>query len=149
MPLLAHDALTWLCIFTWRHVSHSRPAYPPPTCAVSDRANPAGTRWHGRRVSAGAAGRLHTAKASGWPPPQVLDKEMVERAKLAPQIKKEIAIMRRLRHPNVVDLRHVMATRSHIYLVLELVTGASHSSHSTHIAALFHDICSGTTAMTL
>lgn len=57
-------------------------------------------------------------------PPQVLDKEMVERAKLAPQIKKEIAIMRRLRHPNVVDLRHVMATRSHIYLVLELVTGA-------------------------
>lgn len=55
---------------------------------------------------------------------QVLEKEMVERAKLAPQIKKEIAIMRRLRHPNVVDLRHVMATRSHIYLVLELVTGA-------------------------
>lgn len=57
------------------------------------------------------------------PPSQVLDKEMVERANLAPQIKKEIAIMRRLRHPNVVDLRHVMATRSHIYLVLELVTG--------------------------
>lgn len=69
-----------------------------------------------------------TVKSSLLSPPirlQVLDKEMVERAKLAPQIKKEIAIMRRLRHPNVVDLRHVMATRSHIYLVLELVTGGA------------------------
>lgn len=31
--------------------------------------------------------------------------------------------MRRLQHPNVVDLRHVMSTRTHIYLVLELITG--------------------------
>ena len=70
------------------------------------------------------------ADAASWADQfQVLDKEMVERAKLAPQIKKEIAIMRRLRHPNVVDLRHVMATRSHIYLVLELVTGELHAGY--------------------
>ncbi len=35
------------------------------------------------------------------------------------------AAVRRLQHPNVVDLRHVMSTRTHIYLVLELVTGAN------------------------
>ena len=43
---------------------------------------------------------------------QVLDKAQVERAHMAGQIKHEVSIMRRLKHPNVVELKDVMATKS-------------------------------------
>jgi len=39
------------------------------------------------------------------------------------QIKEEIAIIKHVRHPNVVNLREVLASRTHVYVVLELVTG--------------------------
>jgi len=39
------------------------------------------------------------------------------------QIKKEISIMKVVRHPNIVQLREVLASRSKIFIVLELVTG--------------------------
>jgi len=42
----------------------------------------------------------------------VLDKAQVERAHMAGQIKHEVSIMRRLKHPNVVELKDVMATQS-------------------------------------
>ena len=39
------------------------------------------------------------------------------------QIKKEIAIMKTLRHPNIIQLKEVLASATTIYLVLELVEG--------------------------
>lgn len=39
------------------------------------------------------------------------------------QIKEEVAILQHVRHPNVVHLREVLASRRHVYVVLELVTG--------------------------
>ncbi|KAK3121813.1 hypothetical protein QOZ80_8BG0661250 [Eleusine coracana subsp. coracana] len=39
------------------------------------------------------------------------------------QIKREIAVMKRVSHPNIVELHEVMATRTKIYLALELVRG--------------------------
>ncbi|URE42081.1 cbl-interacting protein kinase [Musa troglodytarum] len=39
------------------------------------------------------------------------------------QIQREIAVMRLVRHPNVVELREVMATRSRIFFVMEFVRG--------------------------
>ncbi|GJN14915.1 hypothetical protein PR202_gb01792 [Eleusine coracana subsp. coracana] len=54
---------------------------------------------------------------------KVLDKEKALRHGLVPHIKREIAILRRVRHPNIVRLFEVMATRSKIYFVMELVRG--------------------------
>ncbi|GFP80537.1 cbl-interacting serine/threonine-protein kinase 11 [Phtheirospermum japonicum] len=44
-------------------------------------------------------------------------------AHLMANIKREIAIMRRLRHPNIVKLIEVLATKGKIYFVLEFVKG--------------------------
>lgn len=54
---------------------------------------------------------------------KVLDKERIQKQSMGPQIKKEISIMKQLEHPNVVKLKEVLASRSKIFIVLELVTG--------------------------
>lgn len=54
---------------------------------------------------------------------KVIDKEKVLKVGLIDQIKREISIMRMVRHPNIVELYEVMATRSKIYFVLEYVKG--------------------------
>ncbi|XBJ19295.1 hypothetical protein VPH35_010284 [Triticum aestivum] len=54
---------------------------------------------------------------------KVLDKEKALRAGLVPHIKREITILRRVRHPNIVRLFEVMATKSKIYFVMEFVRG--------------------------
>ncbi|KAF8719278.1 hypothetical protein HU200_023977 [Digitaria exilis] len=54
---------------------------------------------------------------------KVLDKEKALRNGLVPHIKREIAILRRVRHPNIVRLFEVMATKSKIYFVMEFVRG--------------------------
>ncbi|MQM12724.1 hypothetical protein Taro_045642 [Colocasia esculenta] len=55
---------------------------------------------------------------------KVVDKEQVKRVPgMAAQIVREISVMRLVRHPNVVELREVMATRSRVYFVMEHVRG--------------------------
>ncbi|KAG6476820.1 CBL-interacting protein kinase 19-like [Zingiber officinale] len=54
---------------------------------------------------------------------KVLDKEKILQSGLAAHTKQEIAILRRVRHPNIVRLHEVMATKSKIYFVMELVRG--------------------------
>ncbi|XP_062222046.1 CBL-interacting protein kinase 19-like [Phragmites australis] len=54
---------------------------------------------------------------------KVLDKEKAVRSGLVPHIKREIAVLRRVRHPNIVQLFEVMATKTKIYFVMELVRG--------------------------
>ncbi|KAL1557393.1 CBL-interacting serine/threonine-protein kinase 16 [Salvia divinorum] len=49
--------------------------------------------------------------------------EAIKSEKTTEQITREIAVMRRVRHPNVVELKEVMATRSKIYLVMEYASG--------------------------
>ena len=39
------------------------------------------------------------------------------------QVKREISIMKLVRHPYVVQLREVLASSSKIFLVCELITG--------------------------
>ncbi|KAJ0965860.1 hypothetical protein J5N97_026998 [Dioscorea zingiberensis] len=52
---------------------------------------------------------------------KVLSKDQVLREpSMADQIQREISVMRLVRHPNVVDLKEVLATRSRIFFVLEL-----------------------------
>lgn len=54
---------------------------------------------------------------------KILDKEKVLKHKLVEQIKREIATMKLIKHPNVVRLHEVMGSRTKIFIVLEFVTG--------------------------
>uniref|UniRef100_A0A5B7A246 non-specific serine/threonine protein kinase n=1 Tax=Davidia involucrata TaxID=16924 RepID=A0A5B7A246_DAVIN len=54
---------------------------------------------------------------------KVIDREKVLRVGLIEQIKREISVMRLVRHPNILQLYEVMATKSKIYFVLEYARG--------------------------
>ena len=54
---------------------------------------------------------------------KVIDKEKVLRVGMIEQIKREISIMRLVRHPNIVQLHEVMASKTKIYFVMEYVRG--------------------------
>ncbi|KAH9747987.1 CBL-interacting serine/threonine-protein kinase 23 [Citrus sinensis] len=54
---------------------------------------------------------------------KILDKEKVLKHKMIGQIKREISTMKLIRHPNVIRMYEVMASKTKIYIVLEFVTG--------------------------
>ncbi|KAF6176048.1 hypothetical protein GIB67_000142 [Kingdonia uniflora] len=54
---------------------------------------------------------------------KVIDKEKILRVGMIDQIKREISVMRIVRHPNVVQLHEVMASKTKIYFVMEYVKG--------------------------
>ncbi|XP_061363678.1 CBL-interacting serine/threonine-protein kinase 3-like [Gastrolobium bilobum] len=54
---------------------------------------------------------------------KILDKEKVLKHKMAEQIRREIATMKLIKHPNVVQLYEVMGSKTKIYIILEFVTG--------------------------
>lgn len=54
---------------------------------------------------------------------KVIDKEKVMKVGLIDQIKREISVMRLVRHPNVVQLYEVMASKTKIYFAMEYVRG--------------------------
>ena len=54
---------------------------------------------------------------------KMIDKEKVLKVGLIDQIKREISVMRLVRHPNVVQLYEVMASKAKIYFVMECVKG--------------------------
>lgn len=66
------------------------------------------------------ARNLETGKSVAM---KVVGKEKVVRAKMMDQMKREISVMKRLKHPNIVELYEVMATKSKIFLAMELVRG--------------------------
>ncbi|XP_047321980.1 CBL-interacting serine/threonine-protein kinase 10-like isoform X3 [Impatiens glandulifera] len=54
---------------------------------------------------------------------KVIDKEKIVKVGLIEQIKREISVMRLIKHPNVVNLYEVMATKTKIYFVIEYAKG--------------------------
>ncbi|CAH2069536.1 unnamed protein product [Thlaspi arvense] len=54
---------------------------------------------------------------------KMIDKEKVMKVGLMEQIKREISVMRIAKHPNVVELYEVMATKTRIYFVMEYCKG--------------------------
>ncbi|CAB4284915.1 unnamed protein product [Prunus armeniaca] len=54
---------------------------------------------------------------------KIIDKERVLKVGMIDQIKREISVMRLIRHPNVVELYEVMASKTKIYFVMEYVKG--------------------------
>ncbi|KAG1368158.1 CBL-interacting protein kinase 8 [Cocos nucifera] len=54
---------------------------------------------------------------------KVLDRATIIKHKMVDQIKREIFIMKLVRHPHVVRLYEVLASRTKIYIILEFITG--------------------------
>ncbi|EEF35016.1 CBL-interacting serine/threonine-protein kinase 8 [Ricinus communis] len=54
---------------------------------------------------------------------KVLDRTTIIKHKMIDQIKREISIMKLVRHPYVVRLHEVLASRTKIYIILEFITG--------------------------
>ncbi|OVA07799.1 Protein kinase domain [Macleaya cordata] len=54
---------------------------------------------------------------------KVLAKSTILKHKMVDQIKREISIMKIVRHPNIVRLHEVLSSRTKIYIILEFVTG--------------------------
>ncbi|KAJ3674315.1 hypothetical protein LUZ60_004931 [Juncus effusus] len=54
---------------------------------------------------------------------KVLEKSTVLKHKMVHQIKREISIMKIVRHPSIVRLHEVLASKTKIYIILELITG--------------------------
>uniref|UniRef100_A0A6V7QQW9 non-specific serine/threonine protein kinase n=1 Tax=Ananas comosus var. bracteatus TaxID=296719 RepID=A0A6V7QQW9_ANACO len=54
---------------------------------------------------------------------KILAKSTILKHKMVHQIKREISIMKIVRHPNIVRLHEVLAGRTKIYIILELVNG--------------------------
>lgn len=54
---------------------------------------------------------------------KIINKDKILKGGLVSHIKREISILRRVRHPNIVQLFEVMATKTKIYFVMEFVRG--------------------------
>ncbi|GAA0166876.1 hypothetical protein LIER_40266 [Lithospermum erythrorhizon] len=54
---------------------------------------------------------------------KIINKEQVKTEEMIQQILREISIMHLVRHPNVVELKEVMATKKKIHVVMEFVRG--------------------------
>ena len=67
--------------------------------------------------------RALNTETQEWVAIKVLDKEKIQKQSMGTQVKKEISIMKLVRHVHVVSLKEVLASRTKIFIVLELVTG--------------------------
>ncbi|KAK1861514.1 hypothetical protein I4F81_004098 [Pyropia yezoensis] len=54
---------------------------------------------------------------------KIMAKSRISTAELTIQVRREVAVMKALRHKNIVRLYEVLTSSKHIYLVMELVTG--------------------------
>lgn len=81
----------------------------------------------GRLLGKGTFGKVYYGKqmASGESVAiKVINKDQVMKKEgMMEQIKREISVMRLVRHPNVVELKEVMATKTKIFFIMEYVRG--------------------------
>ncbi|KAH7841024.1 hypothetical protein Vadar_024607 [Vaccinium darrowii] len=54
---------------------------------------------------------------------KVISKDQVNKQGMMDQIQREISVMRLVRHPNVVEIKEIMATKTKIYFIMEYVKG--------------------------
>ncbi|KAJ6758665.1 CBL-INTERACTING SERINE/THREONINE-PROTEIN KINASE 25-RELATED [Salix koriyanagi] len=54
---------------------------------------------------------------------KVINKDQVRREGMIDQIQTEILVMHLVRHPNIVELKEVMATKTKIFFIMEYVRG--------------------------
>lgn len=75
---------------------------------------------HGTFAKVYHARNLHTGKSVAM---KIVGKEKVIKVGMIDQIQREISVMNMVRHPNIVELNEVMASKSKIYFAMELVRG--------------------------
>nr|URY23017.1 CBL-interacting serine/threonine-protein kinase 25 [Nitraria billardierei] len=68
--------------------------------------------YHGKNIVSGESVAI-----------KVINKDKVKKEVMMEQIKREISVMRLARHPNVVELKEVMATKTKIFFMMEYVKG--------------------------
>ncbi|KAJ4707788.1 Non-specific serine/threonine protein kinase [Melia azedarach] len=68
--------------------------------------------YHGRNTASGESVAI-----------KVINKDQVKKEGMMEQIKREISVMRLVRHPNIVELKEVMATKTKIFFIMEYVKG--------------------------
>ncbi|GLT55761.1 hypothetical protein SLA2020_288540 [Shorea laevis] len=80
----------------------------------------------GRLLGQGTFAKVHYARSleTGMSVAiKIVDKEKVLKVGMIDQIKQEISLMKLVRHPNVVELYEVMASKTKIYFVMEYAKG--------------------------
>ncbi|EXB42361.1 CBL-interacting serine/threonine-protein kinase 14 [Morus notabilis] len=80
----------------------------------------------GKLLGRGAFAKVYHARNVGTGQSvaiKAVSKQKVVKGGFVAQVKREIAIMRRLSHPNVVKLMEVLATKTKIYFVMEFAKG--------------------------
>ncbi|KAL9253878.1 CBL-interacting serine/threonine-protein kinase 1-like protein [Drosera capensis] len=80
----------------------------------------------GRTLGEGNFGKVKYAKNihTGFPfAVKILEKKKIIHLKVSDQIKREIATLKLLKHPNIVRLHEVLASKTKIYMVLEYANG--------------------------
>ncbi|KAI3801730.1 hypothetical protein L1987_29843 [Smallanthus sonchifolius] len=75
---------------------------------------------HGTFAKVYHARNLQTGKSVAM---KMVGKEKVIKVCMTDQIQREISVMKMMRHPNIVELHEVMASKSNIYFAMELVRG--------------------------
>lgn len=85
-----------------------------------------GEYYLGRTIGEGSYGKVkygQHAQTGEAVAIKVLNKKALIQEDMVEQIKREISITKHLNHPNIVDLKEVMASKDKIYMVMELLTG--------------------------
>ena len=77
--------------------------------------------YHARDLSAAGTGGTGSSSSVAI---KVIDKARLQRTEgMVEQLRREISIMRMVRHPNVVGIREVLASRSRVFVVMEYARG--------------------------
>lgn len=70
---------------------------------------------------------------------KIIDKQMIFRCNLMHQVKREISTMKLVKHPNIVRLLEVLASKKRIYLIMEYVRGGDLSDKIAYLQKLTED----------
>ncbi|XP_021822070.1 CBL-interacting serine/threonine-protein kinase 4-like [Prunus avium] len=102
------------------------PQTPPPSTAATTTTTLLGKYQLGRILGRGSFAKVYKAQSlvdNTAVAIKIIDKTQID-AVMEPRILREISAMRRLHHhPNILKIHEVLATKSKIYLVVELATG--------------------------
>lgn len=80
----------------------------------------------GKEIGSGSFGTVNIAedrKTGEKVAVKCISKNKIQRSNMGSQVKKEITTMKKLNHPNIVGIREVLMSNSHLYLVLEYAGG--------------------------
>ncbi|XP_028104348.1 CBL-interacting serine/threonine-protein kinase 7-like [Camellia sinensis] len=105
---------------------------PPPSSATAGGGVVLGKYQLGHLLGRGSFAKVYHARplcGGAAVAIKVIDKAKTVDAAMEPRIVREVAAMRRLsNHPNILKIHEVMATKTKIYLVMELATGGDLST---------------------